>query len=129
MFKQKINNRIKKYEGYLLKRKVHFQRSQLGPNKEEIYMEGLMSNVELAIPMSQIIILLIISIGFVLFGNFKSALVANFIFIFYWMSQNNKSSFQNISFNNVVHLAGNYTLITSTILFGIALLIIYEIFE
>ena len=92
-------------------------------------MEGLMSNVEIAIPMSQIIILLIISIGFVLFGNFKSALVANFIFIFYWMSQNNKSSFQNISFNNVVHLAGNYTLITSTILFGIALLIIYEIFE
>jgi len=129
MFKQKINNRIKKYEGYLLKRKVHFQRSQLDPDKEEIYMEGLMSNVEIAIPMSQIIILLIISIGFVLFGNFKSALVANFIFIFYWMSQNNKSSFQNISFNNVVHLVGNYTLITSTILFGIALLIIYEIFE
>ena len=92
-------------------------------------MGGLMSNTEIAIPMAQIIILLIISIGFVLFSNFKSALVVNFIFIFYWMYQNNKSSFQNISVNNVVQLAGNYTLITSTILFGIALLIIYEIFE
>lgn len=101
----------------------------IGPNKEEIYMEGLMSNIEIAIPMSQIIILLVISIGFVLFRNFKSALIANFIFIFYWMYQNNTCSFQNISVNNVVQLTGNYTLITSTILFGIALLIIYEIFE
>jgi len=33
-------------------------------------MEGLISNIEIAIPMSQIIILLIISIGFVVFGQF-----------------------------------------------------------
>ena len=92
-------------------------------------MEALMSNLEIAIPMSQIIILLIISTAFVLFGNFKSALVVNFLFIFYWMYENNKSSLHNISVNNVVHLAGNYTLITSAILFGVALLIIYEIFE
>jgi len=92
-------------------------------------MGSLMSNAEIAIPMSQIIILLIISIGFVLFGNFKSALMINFISIFYWMYQNNKYSLQNISMDNIVHLGGNYTLITSTILFGIALLVIYEIFE
>ena len=92
-------------------------------------MEGLMSNIEIAIPMSQIIILLTISIGFVLFGNFKSALVVNFIFLFYWMYQNNKASLHSISVSNIVHVAGNYTLITSSILFGIALLIVYEIFE
>jgi len=92
-------------------------------------MEGLMSNLEIIIPMSQIIALLFISTIFVLFGNFKSALVANFLFIFFWMYQNNKGSIENISINNVVHLAGNYSLITCTILFGIAMLILYEIFE
>lgn len=92
-------------------------------------MKTLMTNLEIVIPMSQIIILLVISTAFVLFGNFKSALISNFLFIFYWMYQNNKSSLQNISTSNIVNLAGNYTLITSAILFGVALLIIYEIFE
>ena len=55
-------------------------------------MKTLMTNLEIVIPMSQIIILLVISTAFVLFGNFKSALISNFLFIFYWMYQNNKSS-------------------------------------
>ena len=92
-------------------------------------MEGLISNIEIIIPMSQIIALLIVSTIFVLFGNFKSALVTNFLFIFLWMYQNNKGCLQNIAINNVVHFAGNYTLITCTIIFGIAMLILYEIFE
>jgi len=92
-------------------------------------MEGLISNFVISIPMGQILALLIVSTFLVLFGNFKSALFTNFLFIFYWIYENNKSSLPNFSANSLLTLAGNYAIITSVILFGIALLIFYEIFE
>jgi len=92
-------------------------------------MDKILNNFELAIPMVQIIALLIISTFLVLFGNFKSALFTNFLFIFYWIYENNKSSLPSISANNLLTFAGGYTLMTSVILFGIVLLIFYEVFE
>lgn len=92
-------------------------------------MENLFSNFEITIPMTHIITLLVISVLFVLFGKFKTALFSNFTFVFFWLYQNNKYAYENISLSSIMNIAGRYTVITSFILFGIALLLFYEIFE
>ncbi|MGA1867220.1 MAG: hypothetical protein ACMUJM_01615 [bacterium] len=90
-------------------------------------MENLIANLEIAIPMSHVIILLAISTVSVLFNRFKTALAANFVFIFYWVYENSKNSFQNMP-GSLIPISSSY-IIASTLFFGLALLIYYEIVE
>lgn len=92
-------------------------------------MKELMSNLEITIPMGQIILLILLSFAFVLFGKIKSALITNFIFLFYWISTNYQMVAKKFSFPLILSLSGNYIMIVSLILFGIALIFFYEIFN
>ncbi|MEW5804167.1 MAG: hypothetical protein AB1847_18890 [bacterium] len=92
-------------------------------------MVSLFGSLEITIPMKQIALLIALSVILILLGKFKSALVANLVFIFAWTCIAGSSMSGKYTINNIVPFASSYAVIGSAIFFGIALMIFYAISE
>ena len=86
-----------------------------------------LNGLEIAVPMYQIFILLVISTLFVLCSKFKTTVAANFIFILYWVYENSKNSFQNFS-SNILTITSTFIIICA-LFFALGILIYYQLVE
>ena len=66
-------------------------------------MPGLPGNLQLVIPIKEIMLMLIISVSLALFGKFKLSIATCFVFLFHWAFKNHKLLLQLSSDNP--HLA------------------------
>jgi hypothetical protein len=74
-------------------------------------------NTELAVPLFQIIILMLLSTVSLLFGKVRIALMINYVFTFYWAYIFNRDSLMGLGLNKFDH----YTLLY--FLFGLVTII------
>ncbi|MGA1825051.1 MAG: hypothetical protein ACMUIP_10365 [bacterium] len=86
-----------------------------------------LNGLEIAIPMSQLFMLLALSTLFVLFNKYKTTVAANFIFLLYWVYENSKNSFQNFS-SNIVTITTTFVVVCALFV-GLGLLIYYQLVE
>jgi hypothetical protein len=78
---------------------------------------GIFFNTELAVPLFQIIFLMLFSTVSLLFGKVRLALLINYVFTFYWAYVFNRDSLMGMGLNRFDH----YTLIY--FLFGLCIVI------
>ncbi|MCL6584122.1 MAG: hypothetical protein K6U11_10865 [bacterium] len=90
---------------------------------------SLLGTLEIIIPMKQVIFLIALSVFFILIGRFKSALIANLTFIFFWTCIASKSLSGKYSLSTIAPFVTSYAVVGSAIFFGIALMIFYAISE
>ena len=85
-------------------------------------------NLEIAIPVWQIAILMIIMVALIFFSNFKLALLANFISIFFWVAITYKPFSRYLRLSNLPPHHESYIKITGLV-FGcsIVLILFYQI--
>ena len=79
---------------------------------------GIFFNTELAVPLFQIIFLMLFSTVSLLFGKVRLALLINYVFTFYWAYVFNRDSLMGLGLNRFDH----YTLIY--FLFGLCIVIL-----
>ena len=90
---------------------------------------NLFGSLEVIIPMSQIVILITLSIFLILLGRFKTALIANLIFLFSWTCIASGSFSGKFTISNVVPFACSYAVVATAVFVGIALMIFYAVSE
>ena len=87
--------------------------SQLGDSKM-----GIFFNTELAVPLFQIIVLMLFSTMALLFGKVRIALIINYVFTFYWAYIFNRDYLMSLGLNKF----DSYTLIY--FLFGLIIILV-----
>jgi hypothetical protein len=90
---------------------------------------NLFGSLEVIIPMKQVVLMIAISIFLILSGRFKTALIANLIFLFSWTCIASESLSGEFNISNIIPSACSYTVVAIAVFFGIALLIFYAISE
>lgn len=79
---------------------------------------GIFFNTELAVPLFQIIVLMLFSTMALLFGKVRIALIINYIFTFYWAYIFNRDYLMSLGLNKF----DSYTLIY--FLFGLIIILV-----
>jgi len=79
---------------------------------------GIFFNTELAVPLFQIIVLMLFSTVALLFGKVRMALIINYIFTFYWAYIFNRDYLMSLGLNKF----DSYTLIY--FLFGLIIILV-----
>jgi hypothetical protein len=85
-------------------------------------------NLEVTIPFWQIALLMVIVVGLIFFSNFKLALLANFISIFFWVAITYKPFSRYLRLSNIPPQHESYIKITGLALgCSVVLILFYQL--